>query len=107
MKRRLPILTAAVLVLTASALLAEVEVYKFDKAHSLVGFRIRHLLTKVEGRFKDFDGTIWIDRASPSLSKVDLTIKTASIDTGVENRDGDLRSPNYFDADKYPTITFK
>ncbi|HYT31455.1 MAG TPA: YceI family protein [Thermoanaerobaculia bacterium] len=107
MKRKLPILAVAGLILAATTVVAETETYKFDKAHTLVGFRIRHLLTKVEGRFKDFDGTIWLDRANPSASKVELTIQTASIDTGVDARDKDLRSPNYFDADKYPTITFK
>jgi len=107
MKRRLPILAVVALVLAATTVLAEVETYKFDKAHTLIGFRIRHVLTKVEGRFKNFDGTIWIDRANPSASKVELTIQTASIDTGVDARDQDLRSANYFDADKYSTITFK
>ena len=58
------------------------ETFTFDKAHTLIGFRIRHILTKVEGRFKGFEGTIWIDRSNPSASKVDLTIQTASIDTG-------------------------
>ena len=83
------------------------ETFTFDKVHSLVSFRVRHVVTKVEGRFKDYTGTVWIDRADPSASKVELTIQTASVDTGNENRDNDLRSPNYFDAEKYPTITFK
>jgi len=88
-------------------LLAAPETYVFDKAHTLIGFRVRHVLTKVEGRFKDFDGTIWIDRASPASSRVDLTVRAASIDTANDTRDNDLRSPNYFDVEKYPTITFK
>ncbi|HSS44279.1 MAG TPA: YceI family protein, partial [Thermoanaerobaculia bacterium] len=83
------------------------ETFTFDKAHTLIGFRIRHLVTKVEGRFKGFTGTIWLDRANPADSRVDLTIQTASIDTGVEDRDKDLRSPNFFDVEKYPTIAFK
>lgn len=87
--------------------LADTEIFTFDKAHTLIGFRVRHVLTKVEGRFKGFDGMIWIDRANPSASKVELTIQAASIDTGVDARDNDLRSPNYFDVAKYPTITFK
>jgi polyisoprenoid-binding protein YceI len=107
MKRRLPILAVAALILAATAVFAETETYKFDKAHTLIGFRIRHILTKVEGRFNNFDGTIWLDRANPSASKVELTIQALSIDTGVEGRDKDLRSPNYFDVEKYPTITFK
>lgn len=100
----------AILALLAAAdlpALGDTETFTFDKAHSLVGFRIRHFVSKVEGRFKDFDGTIWIDRANPSASKVELTIQAASIDTANENRDKDLRSDNFFDAAKYPTITFK
>ena len=97
----------ALLAAAARPALGDTEAFTFDKAHSLVGFRIRHFVSKVEGRFKDFDGTIWIDRASPSASKVELTIQAASIDTANENRDKDLRSDNFFDAAKYPTITFK
>src|SRR6185369_12430374 len=97
----------AVLVSIALPVLAEVETFNFDKAHTLIGFRVRHVLTKVEGRFKGFDGTIWLDRQNPAASKVDLTIQATTIDTGVENRDNDLRSANYFDVAKYPAITFK
>jgi polyisoprenoid-binding protein YceI len=94
------------LIIAAWALAAP-ETFKFDKVHSYVGFRIRHVVTKVEGRFRDFDGTVVLDRANPAASRVELTIPAASIDTGNENRDKDLRSPNYFDVEKYPTITFK
>jgi polyisoprenoid-binding protein YceI len=87
--------------------LAATDSFEFDKAHSLMGFRVRHILTKVEGRFKTFDGTIWIDRQNPAASRVEITIQAASIDTANENRDNDLRSPNYFDVTQYPTITFK
>jgi polyisoprenoid-binding protein YceI len=100
----------AIFVLMAAAAIpvfAEIETFAFDKAHSLVGFRIRHFVSKVEGRFKEFDGTILIDRQNPSASKVELTIPTASIDTSNEGRDKDLRSENFFDTAKYPTMTFK
>jgi len=101
-------LTALALVAAAALpVLADSEAFTLDKAHTLVGFRIRHFVSKVEGRFKDFDGTIWIDRGNPSASKVELTIQSASIDTANENRDKDLRSENFFDAAKFPTITFK
>ena len=108
MKRK-PRFGAIVALLAAAALpvFAETETFTFDKNHSLVGFRIRHFVSKVEGRFKDFDGTIWIDRQNPSASKVELTMQTASIDTSIEGRDKDLRSENFFDAARYPTITFK
>jgi polyisoprenoid-binding protein YceI len=83
------------------------EVFTFDKNHTLVGFRIRHIVSKVEGRFRDYDGTIWIDRQNPAGSRVELTIKAASIDTATDKRDTDLRSANFFDVERYPTITFK
>ncbi len=107
--KRIPRFLAIFALVAAAALpvLADTEIFTLDKAHTLVGFRIRHFLSKVEGRFKDFDGAVWIDRADPSASKVELTIQAASIDTAVEGRDKDLRSENFFDVAKYPTITFK
>jgi polyisoprenoid-binding protein YceI len=110
MKSRNPfrrgILILALSALGASAASAE-DVFVFDKNHTLVSFKIRHVVTKVEGRFRDWEGTIWIDRQNPSASKVELTIQAASIDTGTPKRDDDLRSENFFDVAKYPTITFK
>ena len=97
----------AVLAAAALPVFADVETFTFDKGHTLVGFRIRHFVSKVEGRFNKFDGTIWIDRQNPSASKVDLTIQADSVDTNNENRDKDLKSENFFDVAKYPTITFK
>jgi polyisoprenoid-binding protein YceI len=91
----------------AAAARSAPETFVFDKAHTLVGFRIRHWLTKVDGRFRDFDGRIWLDRANPSGSKVEVTIQTASIDTSNINRDKHLRSADFFDAEKYPVTTFK
>lgn len=97
----------AVAVLTASAAAAAPETYQFDKNHTSVGFRIRHFVTKVDGRFRQCEGTITLDRQAPAVSRVDVTIQAASIDTGVEGRDKDLRSAEFFDVEKYPTITFK
>src|SRR5262249_10826175 len=108
MKKLTPVFLVVLLLLsTATSLVAEPETFAFDKNHSLIGFRIRHFVTKVEGRFRDYTGTIVLDRQNPSASKVDLTIQTASIDTASENRDKDLRSANFFDVEKYPTSTFK
>ena len=108
MRKKSAVLGAlAGLVLSTAGALAATETFQFDRAHSLVGFRIRHFVSKVEGRFKDYEGVIALDRQNPGSSKVDLTIQAASIDTGNENRDKDLRSPNFFDVEKYPTITFK
>ncbi len=83
------------------------ETFTFDKNHSQVGFKIRHVVSKVEGRFREYDGTIWIDRQNPAASKVELTIQAASIDTGTADRDKHLRSADFFDVEKYPTISFK
>lgn len=91
----------------ASAARSATETFVFDKSHTLVGFRIRHWLTKVDGRFREFEGHIWLDRANPADSRVDVTIQTASIDTANENRDKHLRSADFFEAEKYPVITFK
>jgi polyisoprenoid-binding protein YceI len=83
------------------------DTYVFDKAHSSIGFQVRHLFSNVLGKFDDFTGTIQFDEANPEQSSVKVSIKTASVDTGVKMRDDDLRSPNFFDAEKFPTITFE
>jgi polyisoprenoid-binding protein YceI len=93
-------------VLAASPVLGA-ETFVVDKGHSEVGFQIRHMMTKVRGRFTDFTGRIEADRAKPGASSVELTIQTASIDTANANRDEDLRGADFFDVAKYPTITFK
>ncbi len=80
--------------------------YVIDKVHSEMGFQVRHLVTKVRGRFDDFAGTIDINGAKPEASKVELTIRTASVNTEVPDRDKDLRSLNFFDVEKYPEIRF-
>ena len=83
------------------------HLYTIDRAHSLVGFKIRHLVTQVQGRFKDFAGTVAYDPKRPEASSVDVIVQAASIDTGTERRDEDLRSENFFDVAKLPTLTFK
>jgi catalase len=83
------------------------DVYFIDKHHSNVGFLIRHLFTKVPGRFTDFSGQISFDEANPEQSTVEVKIKTASVNTDNDLRDKDLRSPNFFDVEKFPEITFR
>ena len=97
----------AVLALTATTALAEPAAYRFDKSHSSVGFNVRHFFSKVPGKFKDYDGTLLIDDKNIANSKVDVTIQAASITTEHENRDKHLRSPDFFDVEKNPTLTFK
>ena len=93
--------------LLAGPLAAATETFALDKAHSSVTFRIRHVVSMVDGRFTDYDGKIWIDRAKPAASKVEFTIQAASINTGNEKRDAHLKSAEFFDAATHPTITFK
>jgi polyisoprenoid-binding protein YceI len=82
--------------------------YKIDPAHSIIGFAIRHLeINWVEGRFKDFTGTIKYDDKDVSKSSVEFTAKIESIDTGVEPRNKHLRTADFFDVEKYPEMTFK
>jgi polyisoprenoid-binding protein YceI len=107
MKTRRTLLATLVAAAVAATTAGAADTYTFDKVHSDVGFQIRHLVSKVRGRFTDYDGTIVVDKAKPEASSVELKIKTASIDTGNENRDKDLRSANFFEVEKYPEITFK
>jgi polyisoprenoid-binding protein YceI len=80
--------------------------YSIDRTHSEVGFQVRHFVSKVRGGFADFSGTINIDAAKPEASSVEFTVKVASIDTNEPKRDAHLKSPDFFDADKYPEIRF-
>jgi polyisoprenoid-binding protein YceI len=107
MLRRLGTPGLLVLVLGAAAPLSASDTYAIDKNHSSVEFRIRHFASKVSGRFGDFEGSIQADPAKPDASSVSFTIKTASVDTNNGHRDDDLRSPNFFDAAKFPEISFK
>ncbi len=100
----------AVLALIALPLLAQdaaPESWAVDKTHSTATFKIRHFTSNVVGQFRDFEGTIAIDRANPAKSSVEFTIQAKSIDTGAERRDNHLRSADFFDVEKFPTITFK
>lgn len=81
--------------------------YEIDAAHSKVGFEIAHLvISSVEGRFEKFSGNISVGE-KPEASQVTVQIETGSIDTGMERRNNHLRSPDFFDAAKYPIMTFK
>lgn len=81
--------------------------YTIDPTHTRLGFSARHaMVTTVRGQFTDFAGTAHIDAANPAASRVELAIQTGSIDTGVADRDGHLRSADFFDADNNKEITF-
>jgi len=85
----------------------EPVVWRIDPAHSGVSFRIRHFVTKVRGKFTDFRGTITAEPNAWQNATVDVEIRTASISTDNEKRDNHLRSPDFFAADSFPTITFR
>ncbi|HEX8264763.1 MAG TPA: YceI family protein [Pyrinomonadaceae bacterium] len=83
-------------------------VYNFDKAHSNIGFRVKHMgLAEVPGYFSDFSGSINYDAADATKSSVEFTTKATSINTGNEGRDKHLRSADFFEVEKYSDITFK
>ena len=106
---KLPIRLLALTAFAAASLPARaaVETYAIDPVHSSVAFSIRHIVSKVPGRFTDFAGTITIDRDHPEKSVAEASIKIASIDTHSQKRDNHLRSPDFFDAAKYPDMKFR
>ena len=92
--------------MSATATTTTTRTYAIDKTHSEATFQVRHLVTRVRGRFSDFEGAIQFNADQPEQSSVDFTIKTASVDTSVADRDNHLRSEDFFHAEKFPTITF-
>ena len=94
-------------VLCTSALTSQ-TVWKSDKSHSRVNFSISHMvIAEVTGRFTDFDATLTATKDDFSDARIDAVIKTGSINTDNENRDNHLRSDDFFNAEKFPDITFK
>ncbi len=106
-------ITSKILVLAAfasglvSAASAAVETYTIDPVHSAIGFKIRHFVSKVPGSFTHFSGTITVDRDNLENSSVEAVIDVGSVNTFNDHRDADLKSPSYFDALKFGSITFK
>jgi len=81
--------------------------YSIDASHSLVGFLVKHMMvSKVRGRFSDFEGTITIAE-DPAASSVEVAVKIDSIDTRDEKRDEHLRSADFFRSDEHPTMTYR
>jgi polyisoprenoid-binding protein YceI len=83
------------------------QAHAIDKTHSEVTFQVRHLLTKVRGRFTEFAGTVLFDHEHPEHSSASLTIETSSVDTGTPDRDAHLRSDDFFAAANHPALTFQ
>ena len=92
--------------LTLFALPASAATYAIDADHSSVTFKIRHLFSNVTGTFDKFEGTIDYEPDKPETWKAQATIQADSIDTRVEQRDKHLRSKDFFEVEKYPTLTF-
>jgi polyisoprenoid-binding protein YceI len=105
MLKRLALTLATVIL--AAPLFAATDTYTVDKSHSEVNFKVRHLVNKVTGKFTDFTSTVIADPARPTASSVEFSITATSVDTSSADRDKHLRSADFFDVEKFPTITFK
>ena len=103
---RIASIFAVALFVTLSAVAQ--ETWQLDPPHSSAQFSVRHLgVSTVRGAFTKVSGTVQYNAANPGKSSLQATIDAASVDTRVDARDNDLRSPNYLDVKKYPTITFQ
>lgn len=97
---------ALALMLTAG--MTQAATWSFDKAHSSVGFSVRHMvISRTTGNFDDFEGVLEFDGENLASGKVELTVQMASVDTDDEKRDGHLKTGDFFDVEKYPTMVFK
>jgi polyisoprenoid-binding protein YceI len=105
-------LVAGLTALGMSALLlatparAEVHTYQIDPDHTDVGFTVRHMFTNLHGRFDSFSGAFDLDPTNGAITAAKGVVETKSVDTRNEKRDGHLQSPDFFDAQKFPTLTF-
>jgi polyisoprenoid-binding protein YceI len=100
-------IAAALVAASAAIASAQSTTWNIDSAHSQAAFTVRHMgISNVNGRFGNVSGTIMIDPKDLTKSSVNATIDTTTVDTGVAQRDGHLKSPDFFDAAKYPTMTF-
>jgi polyisoprenoid-binding protein YceI len=96
-----------ILFFTAGSLFAQTK-WNFDDSHTNVGFEVDHMLiTTVEGEFNKYEGTVTTDGESFKDAKINFTIDVASINTDNEKRDNHLKSDDFFNAEKFPKITFK
>jgi polyisoprenoid-binding protein YceI len=104
--RMLAPLAAVLIGFTASPVFA--ATWEIDPAHTTIQFSVRHMMvSNVRGQFGKFSGHVEGDETKPADARIEATIQTASIDTANEKRDEHLRSPDFLDAAKFPTITFK
>ncbi|MFM8438751.1 MAG: YceI family protein [Candidatus Kapaibacterium sp.] len=107
MKTVFPTLIALVAAIVLSST-AQADTWKCDAVHSNVTFNVNHLvISEVQGSFKVFDGTMTTSKSDMSDAVISFSVNTASINTDNEMRDGHLRSDDFFNAEKYPAMTFK
>jgi len=105
--QRIAIVSALALAASLSAL-AQTSNWSIDPAHSTAQFTVRHLgISNVTGNFTKVAGSVVLDEKNIAQSQVSATIDVNSVDTRVEMRDKDIKSPNFFDVEKYPTMEFK
>jgi len=100
-------LVGALILLSSVLLAGPAKSWSLDKAHSSVTFSVKHFFTPTPGKFDDFDIKINFDPNDLENSSIDVVIQVASINTGNDKRDGHLKTADFFDAEKYPTIIFK
>ena len=100
-------MSLAVAVLFLSSPFVNAATYTIDGSHSSVTFKIKHVIGKVTGNFQQFTGNFTYDPAKPQATTANAVIQATSVNTSNEKRDNHLRTPDFFDVQKYPTITFK
>ena len=106
--KHVPIRLLTACLFLASAAAASAGEWQVDPAHSSAQFSVRHMMiSTVRGQFQKMTGTVNLNEADVTKSAIDITIDAASIDTREPKRDGHLRSPDFFDTEKFPTLTFK
>ncbi|MGF1625130.1 MAG: YceI family protein, partial [Alphaproteobacteria bacterium] len=106
MKLALTLASATALSLALAAP-AQAEVFDFDKSHTQILFEYDHLGYSItQGSFGEWEGTLVVDADDPTASSLEVTIQTASIDTGFEGRDDHFRSADFFDVEAFPVATF-
>ena len=104
--RKSAVIVLGIVLLTAGSFVSAAD-FNIDPYHSSVSFRIKHVIGKVTGHFDKFTGTFAYDAAKPQSWSAMSTIEANSINTGIEKRDNHLRSADFFDVQKFPTLTFK
>ena len=98
----------AVAMVAALPVLVHADTWQIDSSHTNVEFTVRHMMiSNVKGQFQKTLGTITADGTDPASAKIDATIDASSVDTRVDRRDAHLKSPDFLDVAKFPTITFK